>query len=463
MRKILLYFFSILSLCSVAIADETVSSGLTLTFPSPGQTNWATLFKNSFATPISSHQHTGSPDGLTLVTDSYSANSITGPKIRLANDECLRARNAANSADVCMLKLNTSDTSEFAGDVEFTSVTGFSGSAIGTDLQAWDDDLDDIAALTPTDSNFMVGDGTNWVKENASTTRTSLGLGSLATLSTVNDGNWSGTDLAVANGGTGSSTASGARTALSAAALGANTDITSLTGANIFRYTGSPIQIGWDGVAKLRGDNNDFTCETAAGCNLGNSTRPINGITGRALFSDSGQTLTLNGGGSGGTAAEIHMSAGASTFWIFGSTGLFVPSANNSYDVGETSTPRRVRTIYLVNSPDVSSDSRLKTEISGITPSEALADINLLRPVRYIDKDGMSDEVHLGFMAQEVEPHIPEVVSTGEDVDGLKSMQYERLVPHLVAAIQKLDEKVEQLQVENALLRADVQVFIPIP
>tara|TARA_R110000851_G_scaffold12862_2_gene44274 strand:+ start:5807 stop:7249 length:1443 start_codon:yes stop_codon:yes gene_type:complete len=50
------------------------------------------------------------------------------------------------------------------------------GVAIGTDVQAWDAQLDDIAALAVTNSNFIVGNGTNWVAETGATARASLGV-----------------------------------------------------------------------------------------------------------------------------------------------------------------------------------------------------------------------------------------------------------------------------------------------
>ena len=51
------------------------------------------------------------------------------------------------------------------------------GVAIGSDVQAYDAQLADVAGLAVTDGNIIVGDGTNFVAESGATARTSLGLG----------------------------------------------------------------------------------------------------------------------------------------------------------------------------------------------------------------------------------------------------------------------------------------------
>jgi len=89
------------------------------------------------------------------------------------------------------------------------------GLVIGTNVQAYDADLAAIAALTPTDNNFIVGNGTAFVAESGATARTSLGLGTIATQDSSNvsvtGGSITGiTDLAIADGGTGASTATAA-------------------------------------------------------------------------------------------------------------------------------------------------------------------------------------------------------------------------------------------------------------
>jgi hypothetical protein len=51
------------------------------------------------------------------------------------------------------------------------------GLAIGTDVQAYDADLDAISALAKTDGGIIVGNGSAFVLESGATARTSLGLG----------------------------------------------------------------------------------------------------------------------------------------------------------------------------------------------------------------------------------------------------------------------------------------------
>lgn len=86
------------------------------------------------------------------------------------------------------------------------------GLVIGTNVQAFSSVLSTYAGITPSANVQSVLGAANYAA-----IRTLLGLGSLALLSTINGGNWSGTDLAVVDGGTGASTAAAARTNLDAA------------------------------------------------------------------------------------------------------------------------------------------------------------------------------------------------------------------------------------------------------
>ena len=77
----------------------------------------------------------------------------------------------------------------YLNGLNFTNEATFKAAVnleIGTDVQAYDADLTTLGGLAKTDGNFIVGNGSTWVVESGATARTSLGLGSLATLSSVN-------------------------------------------------------------------------------------------------------------------------------------------------------------------------------------------------------------------------------------------------------------------------------------
>jgi microcystin-dependent protein len=62
------------------------------------------------------------------------------------------------------------------------------GVAIGTNVQAWDANLDQIAALAPTADNFIVGNGSAWTLETPTSALASLGLTATAAELNILDG-----------------------------------------------------------------------------------------------------------------------------------------------------------------------------------------------------------------------------------------------------------------------------------
>jgi hypothetical protein len=72
-------------------------------------------------------------------------------------------------------------TANFTGTLQNGGSNVLVDTDIGVNVQAYDAQLADVAGLTPADGAFIVGDGTNFITEDGSTARTSLGLGSIAT------------------------------------------------------------------------------------------------------------------------------------------------------------------------------------------------------------------------------------------------------------------------------------------
>lgn len=159
------------------------------------------------------------------------------------------------------------------------------GLAIGTDVQAHDTDLDTIAGLTATTDNFMVAASSAWASRTPTQARTSLGLGAVALLSSVDlTSNVTGT-LPVANGGTGRATSTTAYGLLAAG--------TTATGAHQTLATGSS-----GNILKSNGAGALPTFQAGAASDVG-----LGNVTNNAQYYPSGTDVAVADGGTGSSTA----------------------------------------------------------------------------------------------------------------------------------------------------------------
>jgi hypothetical protein len=106
----------------------------------------------------------------------------------------------------------------------------------------------------------------------------------------------------------------------------------------------------------------------------------------------------------------------------------------------------------IANSIAGSSDARFKTNVTPIV--NPLQKVLALRGVNFDWKTtefparSFSENRSVGFIAQEVEKVLPEVVQTEKNAEGYKSVQYDKIVALLVEAIKDQQKQIDSLKAE---------------
>lgn len=231
--------------------------------------------------------------------------------------------------------------------------------------------------------------------------------------------------------------------------------------------------------------------------------QPLWGYSG-ILFADGGSTAVFDAGISYSASGTLEVNSGTTgqfrdlkirNLATSGNVGIGVTSPQAALDVVSTGTSSAVivprattgnRPTTLVNGMiryntttalfefyqnggwvnyTTVSDGRLKTNVTPV--NQGLDIINQLNPV-FFDWDqnnpraqGFGSKHQVGFIAQEVEKVLPEVVNKGED--SYRSVEYGKIVSVVVAAVKELyakvmghDEKIQAQDREIASVKAQV-------
>jgi hypothetical protein len=163
--------------------------------------------------------------------------------------------------------------------------------------------------------------------------------------------------------------------------------------------------------------------------------------------------ITTNTGGAGvygssnSTGEGVYGSSTGGGFGVYGRSSTTAP-AIYGYNLSGGYAGYFVGNVYTTGFLTQNSDARLKRDVTKL--SYGLREVLLLHPVSWEWKAKSDGTVNLGLIAQEVEPLIPELVSTGIDAEHTKGLNYIGLIPVLVKGMQEQQTQIEQQ--ENRLL-----------
>ena len=157
---------------------------------------------------------------------------------------------------------------------------------------------------------------------------------------------------------------------------------------------------------------------------------------------DSGKLLIKRG-----TTAELNAYNGLQGEFVLDTTTgtVYIQTTSGKHPLASLDASRNDFTGEVTaNSFQATSDERLKDEIKYLNPEESLVKVLNVKPASYLLQDDVYSGKRLGVIAQEALKVAPEIVKLNPN--GMYSVDYFGLIALCVASIQKLEERVKDLE-----------------
>jgi hypothetical protein len=168
-----------------------------------------------------------------------------------------------------------------------------------------------------------------------------------------------------------------------------------------------------------------------------------------------GRTSTINGGVNTSGGAQIG-SNGLIQAAVSGDTAIALQRLTSDGDIiqfrRQTTSVGSISVTSSGTTYNTTSDARLKTDIQPI--ADATDRLMQMNPVSHKWKADPEADAVVGFIAQEMQDIVPEAVAGDPDSDEMMSMDYGRITPVLVAALQDAHKKIEELESRLAAVEA---------
>lgn len=234
-------------------------------------------------------------------------------------------------------------------------------------------------------------------------------------------------------------------------------DVINLLSGGTINLTGKNIAI--------TSDNFSVTKEGKMTCNDANIEGDINAKTFKSEFYYNGQKyseMRLSAEGYEDNVGYLIMQELISILGAKLRRTIITPTSVGVYEDGYPKTGDYAKvettgfftsgTAYLGSSPVIASDKSIKINIQSLDTQNSSDFIYSLNPVEYKYKDGTSDRLHHGFIAQELHDSMQSdwgvycdaKIGTGEK--GGKAIRYEELIADLVATVQSQNERIAELE-----------------